>query len=79
MTEYLIPTGHSETEFTEKRSRFIGRVWRVSSEEEARQRIEETRKSITTPGTTAGAISSRTGRCAIPTTGSPRAPRASPC
>ena len=44
MTEYLIPTGHSETEFTEKRSRFIGRVWRVSSEEEARQRIEETRK-----------------------------------
>ena len=44
MTEYLIPTGHSETEFTEKRSRFIGRVWRVSSEEEARQCIEETRK-----------------------------------
>ena len=44
MTEYLIPTGHSETEFTEKRSRFIGRVWRVSSEEEARQHIEETKK-----------------------------------
>ena len=44
MTEYYIPTGHSETELVEKRSRFIGQVWRVSSEEEARLRIEETRK-----------------------------------
>ena len=35
MTEYYIPTGHSETELVEKRSRFIGQVWRVSSEEEA--------------------------------------------
>lgn len=44
MTEYYIPTGHSETALVEKRSRFIGQVWRVSSEEEARARIEETRK-----------------------------------
>ena len=44
MTEYYIPTGHSQTELVEKRSRFIGQVWRVSSEEEARQRIEETKK-----------------------------------
>ena len=44
MTEYYIPTRESETELVEKRSRFIGRVWRVNSEEEARQRIEETRK-----------------------------------
>ena len=44
MTEYYIPTGSSETEFVEKRSRFIGHVWRVESEEEARARIEETRK-----------------------------------
>ena len=44
MTEYYIPTGHSEAELTEKRSRFIGQVWRVSSEEEARARVEETRK-----------------------------------
>ena len=29
MTEYYIPTGSSETEFVEKRSRFIGHVWRV--------------------------------------------------
>ena len=44
MTECYIPTGHAETEFTEKRSRFLGQVWRVESEEEARARIEETRK-----------------------------------
>ncbi len=44
MTEYYIPTDHSETEFVEKRSRFISQVWRVSSEDEARARIEETRK-----------------------------------
>ena len=44
MTEYYIPTGRGETELVEKRSRFIGQVWRVSSEEEARARIEETRK-----------------------------------
>ena len=44
MTEYYIPTGHSETEFTEKRSRFLGQVWRVETEEEARARIDETKK-----------------------------------
>ncbi len=44
MTEYYIPTGHSETELVEKRSRFLGQVWRAASEEEARARIEETRK-----------------------------------
>ena len=44
MTEYYIPTRESETEFVEKRSRFLGHVWPVDSEEEARARIEETRK-----------------------------------
>ena len=43
MTEYYIPTRESETEFVEKRSRFLGHVWPVDSEEEARARIEETR------------------------------------
>lgn len=43
MTEYFVPTASSETEFTEKRSRFIGRVWRVETEEEARSLIEETK------------------------------------
>ena len=41
MTEYYIPTQPSKTEFTEKRSRFIGHVWPVSSEEEARAHIQE--------------------------------------
>ncbi|MCI8422797.1 MAG: YigZ family protein, partial [Lawsonibacter sp.] len=38
MTGYYIPTGHSETELIEKRSRFIGQVWRAATEEEARAR-----------------------------------------
>ena len=44
MTEYFIPTGASETELVEKRSRFLGRVWPVESEEEARLRADEARK-----------------------------------
>ena len=32
MTEYFIPTGASETELVEKRSRFLGHVWPVESE-----------------------------------------------
>jgi len=44
VTEYYIPTGHSETEFVEKRSRFVSQVWHISSEDEARDRIKETRK-----------------------------------
>ncbi len=44
MEEYLIPFGEAEAEYVEKRSRFIGHVWRVESEEEARSRIEETKK-----------------------------------
>ena len=44
MNEYFIPTGASETEFVEKRSRFIGHVWRVETEEEARARVEEMKK-----------------------------------
>ena len=44
MTKYYIPTGPGEAELVERRSRFIGQVWRVTSEEEARARIEEVRK-----------------------------------
>ena len=44
MTEYFVPTGDSETEFVEKRSRFIGHVWPVESEEEARAYIEQMKK-----------------------------------
>ena len=39
----LIPAGYGEAEFTEKRSRFIGRVWPLESEEEALERLKEIR------------------------------------
>ena len=44
MTEYLVPTKPSETEVTEKRSTFIGHVWPVETEAEARARVEEMKK-----------------------------------
>lgn len=44
MTEYFVPTKAAETEFAEKRSRFIGHVWPVESEEEARGYIEQMKK-----------------------------------
>ncbi len=44
MTEYLVPTKPSETEFTEKRSTFIGHVWPVETEVEARARVDEMKK-----------------------------------
>ena len=44
MNEYYIPTAPSETEFTEKRSRFLGHVRRVETEAEARAFIEEMKK-----------------------------------
>ena len=44
MEEYLIPAGRGACEFVEKRSRFIGCVNHIESEEEARAIIEETRK-----------------------------------
>ena len=44
MTEYFIPTAPSETEFVEKRSRFIGHVLPVETEEDARAFIEQMKK-----------------------------------
>ena len=44
MEEYRIPTRAAQAEFVEKRSTFIGHVWPVDSEEQARARIEETKK-----------------------------------
>ena len=44
MTEYYLPTGYGTSEFVEKKSRFIGEVWRISTEEEARQRVAEVKK-----------------------------------
>ncbi len=44
MEEYLVPTGFGEAEFIEKKSRFIGRVWPVDSEEEALEKIQAMKK-----------------------------------
>lgn len=44
MDEYLVPSEYGEDEFTEKKSRFIGRIWPVETEEEALARIQEMKK-----------------------------------
>ena len=44
MTEYLVPFEDGESEFVEKRSRFISHIWRVETEADARARIEEMKK-----------------------------------
>lgn len=44
MEAYLVPTGFGEDEFIEKKSRFIGRLWPVETEEEALARIQEMKK-----------------------------------
>ena len=44
MSEYLVPFEDTESEFVEKRSRFISHIWRVESETEARARIDEMKK-----------------------------------
>ena len=42
--EYYVPVDAGETEFTEKRSRFLGHVRRVETEEQARAFLDEMRK-----------------------------------
>lgn len=44
MDAYLTPAGYGEAELIEKRSRFIGRVWPVESEQDAIARIKEMRE-----------------------------------
>ncbi len=44
MEEYLVPTGFGEDEFTEKKSRFIGRVWLAETEEQAQEYISQMKK-----------------------------------
>ena len=45
MEEYLVPSGYGEDEFVEKKSRFIGRIWPVESEEEAQEQIRQMEKT----------------------------------
>ena len=44
MDEYLVPSEYGEDEFIEKKSRFIGRIWPVETEEAALARIQEMKK-----------------------------------
>ena len=44
MDEYLVPTDFGEAEFIEKKSRFIGRMWPVETEEEALEKIQAMKK-----------------------------------
>ena len=45
MTEaYLTPAGEGSSEYVEKKSRFLGRVFAVSSEDEARALLEAVKK-----------------------------------
>ena len=41
MTTYRVPFENGESAFTEKRSRFISHIWRVETEEEAREKIAQ--------------------------------------
>lgn len=45
MESFMVPYREAESEFVEKRSRFIGHIWRVENEEEARERIEAVKKT----------------------------------
>ena len=45
MTEYLVPSGFGQGEYTEKRSRFIGQLWPVESETEALEHLAAVRKT----------------------------------
>lgn len=44
MDEYLVPTQFGEDEFVEKKSRFIGRIWPVETEEAALEAIQLMKK-----------------------------------
>lgn len=45
MEEYLVPTAFGQAEFVEKKSRFIGHIWPVETEEAALERITQMRKA----------------------------------
>ena len=44
MKAYLVPDAYGEAEYIEKKSRFIGRVWRTDTEAEALEHLRETRE-----------------------------------
>ena len=44
-SEYYVPAGFGQAEMVEKKSRFIGRVWRTDTEQEALECIRKTREA----------------------------------
>ena len=44
MSDYLIPASYGEIEYVEKRSRFIARLWHVENEQDALERLKDTRE-----------------------------------
>ena len=44
MTEYLVPTKDADAEFFERRSRFIGHIFRTETEQEALARLKQMRE-----------------------------------
>ena len=44
MDEYLVPSGFGEAELTDRKSRFIGHIWRTDTEEEALSLIKKMRE-----------------------------------
>ena len=45
MEDYLVPRGEGASEYVEKKSRFLGRVFPVTSEAEAKACLEAVRKA----------------------------------
>ena len=44
MEDYLVPRGVGQAEYIEKKSRFLGGVYPVTSEQEAKEILERVRK-----------------------------------
>ncbi len=57
----IVPAGYGECEYIEKRSRFVGRVWKVSAEEEALELLAQMRKQYSDASHNVYAFSLRSG------------------
>lgn len=73
MEQFLVPAGEGASEYTEKKSRFLGLIVPVTTEAEARARLEAVKSRNTTRGTTAGPTSCTPVRSVTATTASRRA------
>ena len=79
MGKQYIPGEYGQAEYTEKRSRFIGQVWRVASEQEAQKYIALTREKYYDAKHNVHAFILKSGAHAVPTTVNQKAPPVCPC